>query len=163
MLYLLSPIALEQAADLAVGYVHIDTAVSRIGGGAGHHADRTGHRAEELGAAVDQDVTDGQPPALGHALDLGLIGQRQMGLDHHSAEVGVMRIALEALGLLGGERRPIHAVGAINFLGDELDALTQRHLQRIEELQVDRLVAGIHNSLSQLDSALAAVTPAAPW
>ena len=82
-----------------------------------------------------------------------------MGLDHHGAEVGVMRIALEALGLFGGERRPIHAVGSVNFLGDELDALTQRHLERIEELQIDGLVAGIDNGFGQLDGAFAAETP----
>ena len=123
------------------------------------YADRAGHGAQELGAAVDQDVTDGQTPALGHALDLGLVGQGQVGLDHHGAEVGVVRIALEALGLLGGERRPVDAVGAVDFLGDQLDALTQRHLQRIEELQVHRLVAGIDDGLSQLDGALAALQP----
>ena len=149
----------EQAADLAGVDVDVDAAVGGVGGGAGHHADRAGHGAEELGAAVDQDVTDGQTPALGHALDLGLVGQGQVGLDHHGAEVGIVRIALEALGLLGGERRPIDAVGAVDFLGNQLDALTQRHFQRIEELQINGLFAGVDNGLGQFLGAFAAVTP----
>ena len=82
-----------------------------------------------------------------------------MGLDHHGAVVGVLRVGLEALRLLDSQRCPVNAVGAVDFLGDQLDALTQRHLQIVQELDVDRLLAGLDNGLSQLDRTLAAVTP----
>ena len=36
-----------------------------------------GHRAEELGAGVDQDIADGQRPALGHALEGRVMGQAE--------------------------------------------------------------------------------------
>ena len=82
-----------------------------------------------------------------------------MGLDHHGAVILVLGIGLEALGLLHRQRRPIHAVRAVDLLGDQLNALTQGHLQIVQELDLHGLLAGLHNGLGQLDSALAAEAP----
>ena len=82
-----------------------------------------------------------------------------MGLDHHGAVVGVLRIALEALCLLLCQGRPVHAVRTVNFLRDQLNALTQRHFERIEELDLVFLVAGVNDRLSKLNRAFAAVAP----
>ena len=139
--------------------VDVDAAVSRGRGGTGHHGDGAGHRAEELRAAVLQDVADGEPPAGGNALLGRVVGQGQVGLDHHGAVILVLRVRLEALSLLRGQRRPVAAVSAVDFLGDQLTALTQRHVEVVQDLDVDRLLAGFVNGLGQLDGAFAAVTP----
>ena len=82
-----------------------------------------------------------------------------MGLDHHGAVILVLRVGLEALGLLDSQRRPVDAVGAVDFLRDQLNALTQRHFEVVQELDVDRIFAGFDNGLCQLDRAFAAEAP----
>ena len=91
---------LEQAGDLTGFGVDVDTAVSGVSGSTGHHGDGTGHGAQELGSAVLQNVADGQLPTGGHALLGGIVGQGQVGLNHHGAVVSVLGIGLEALSLL---------------------------------------------------------------
>ena len=66
---------LEEAGDLAGFGVDVDAAVSGVSSSTGHHGDSTGHGAQELGAAVLQNVTDGQLPAGGNTLLGGIIGQ----------------------------------------------------------------------------------------
>ena len=56
---------LEQAGDLAGFDIDVDTAVSGVSSGTGHHGDGAGHGAQELSAAVLQNVTDGQLPTGG--------------------------------------------------------------------------------------------------
>ena len=56
---------LEQAGDLAGLDVHVHPPEGRVGAGAGHQGNGAAHRADELGAAIHQEVPDGQPPALG--------------------------------------------------------------------------------------------------
>ena len=82
-----------------------------------------------------------------------------MGLDHHGAVILVLRVRLEALGLLHSQRCPVNAVGAVDFLGNQFHALTQRHFKIVQELDVDRLLAGFDDGLGQLDCTFAAVTP----
>ena len=152
-------VILEEAGNLAGLDVDVDAAVSRVSRRAGHHGDGAGHRAEELRAAVLEDVADGEAPALRLALLGGVVGEGQVGLDHHGAVVGVLRVGLETLGLLNGQRCPVDAVGAVDFLRDQLNALTQRHLEVVQELDLDRLFAGFDNSLGQLQRAFAAEAP----
>ena len=87
------------------------------------------------------------------------MAQGQVGLNHHGAVICILGIGLEALGLLHSQRSPIHAVGAVNFLGNQLNPLTQGHLQGIQELDFALLLAGLHDGLSQLDGAFAAQSP----
>ena len=152
-------VILEETGNLASLDVDVDAAVSRVSRRAGHHGDGAGHRAEELRAAVLEDVADGEAPALRLALLGGVVGEGQVGLDHHGAVVGVLRVGLETLGLLNGQRRPVDAVGAVDFLRDQLNALTQRHLEVVQELDLDRLFAGFDNGLGQLQRAFAAEAP----
>ena len=89
------------------------------------------------------------------------MGQGQVGLYHHGAVVSVLRIVLEALGLLQSQRAPVYAVSTVNFLGDELDALSERGVEFIQVL--DRAVlsffAGIDDCFGKLDGSVAAILP----
>ena len=71
---------LEQAGNLAGLGIDVDAPVCRVGSRAGHHGDRARHRAEELRAAVFQNVADRKTPAGGLALLGGIVGQGQVGL-----------------------------------------------------------------------------------
>ena len=53
---------LEQAGDLTGFGVNVNTAVCGVSSSTGHHGDGTSHGAQELSAAVLQNVTDGQLP-----------------------------------------------------------------------------------------------------
>ncbi|VTR63883.1 hypothetical protein DESC_100079 [Desulfosarcina cetonica] len=87
------------------------------------------------------------------------MGQGEVGLDHHGSEVGVLGIVFQHLGLGVGFRSPIHAVGAVDFLGDEIDAVAQFHLQRIEEFEVVALFTGVDNGIGEFQGAFAAFFP----
>ena len=63
-----SVLRLEQAGNLTGLDVDVNTAVSGVSSSTGHHGDGTGHGAQELGAAVLQDVADGQLPTGGNTL-----------------------------------------------------------------------------------------------
>ena len=71
---------LEQAGDFTGFDIHIDTAVGRVGTGAGHQGDGAANRADELGAAVDQEFAHRQPPTLGGTLLRRIVGEGQVGL-----------------------------------------------------------------------------------
>ena len=62
---------LEQAGNLAGLGVDVDAAVGRVGCRAGHHGDGAGHRAEELRAAVLENVADGARQPLGSPFLVG--------------------------------------------------------------------------------------------
>ena len=87
------------------------------------------------------------------------MGQGQVRLDHHGAVVRILRVTLEALGLFNGQRRPVDAVGTVDFRGNALDALAERHVQRIEVVEFGRLFAGVNDEFGQFNGALAAVLP----
>ena len=141
---------LEQAGNLAGLDIHVDTAISGVSSGAGHHGDGAGHGAQELRAAVLQNVADEQTPAGGNTLLGGIVGQGQVGLDHHGAVVGVLGIGLEALGLLDSHGSPVDTVGTVDLTGDQVNALTQRHLQIVQELDLVLGLTGFDNDLSFL-------------
>ena len=151
----------EQSAYSAGLGVDVDPAVCRVAAGAGHHGDGACHRAEELGSAVLEYVSDRKSPSLGNALEGRIVGQGQVGLYHHGAVIRVLRILLEALGLLQSQRAPVYAVSTVYFLGDELDALSERGVEIVQVL--DRAVlsffAGIDDCLGKLDGSVAAVLP----
>src|SRR5512135_2127686 len=73
----------EEARYPAALDVDVDAAEARVGRCSGHEADGPRARAEELRAGVDQDVTDRQDPALGHALVRRIVAEAQVGLHHH--------------------------------------------------------------------------------
>ena len=150
---------LEQTGNLAGLGVDVDAAIGGVGCRAGHHGDGTSHRAEELRAAVFQNVADLELPAFGFALLGGVVGQGQVGLDHHRAVILVLRVGLEALCLLDSQRCPFDAVCTVDFLRDQLDALTQRHFEVVQELDVDGIFASLDNGLCQLDRAFTAEAP----
>ena len=68
-------------------------------------------------------------------------------------------ILLETLGLLNSQGLPDNAVGAVDFLGDQLNALTQGHLQIVQELDFHGILTSLDDHTGQLSSAFAAVTP----
>ena len=150
---------LEQAGNLTGLGVDVNAAVCGVSSSTGHHGDGTSHGAQELSAAVLQNVTDEQTPAGGNTLLGGIVGQGQVGLNHHGAVVSVLGIGLEALSLLHSQRQPNNAVSAVDFLSDQLDALTQGHLQIVQELDFHGILTSLNNDLCQLSSAFAAETP----
>ena len=82
-----------------------------------------------------------------------------MGFDHHRGEVLELVVGLELLRLGLGFRRERDAVGPVDFLGDPLDSLAQRRVQIVEELEVDRIVAGVDHRVGKLQRPFAAVLP----
>ena len=150
---------LEQTADLSSGRIHVDAAECRVGAGAGHQADGSCAGAEEFGAGVDQDVADRQSPSLGDTLFYWVVGQAQMGFDHHGGEISVFGIVFQHFGFGIGFRSPIHTIGPIDFLGDEADAVAQFHFQWIEEFEIVGFVAGIDNCVGELQGTFATLQP----
>ena len=61
--------------------------------------------------------------------------------------------------LLLGRGQVVHAVGAVDLGGDGLDLLLDRHVQRVEELEVARLLGRRDDGLGQLRAACAALRP----
>ena len=111
---------LEQATDFSGCRVYINTTEGRVGAGARHQADGAGAGAEEFGARVNQHVANGQSPILGNALFHRVVGQAQVGLDHHGGKVGVFGIVFQHFSLGGSFRCPIHTIGTVDFPGDNI-------------------------------------------
>lgn len=75
-------------------------------------------RNHKARAAVDKHVADLEPPAPGRALDIGIVGQRQVRLDHAQPQIsGIVALLdlVQLAGRLGGE---IHTVRAVHFTSD---------------------------------------------
>ncbi len=60
----------------------------------------------------------GSVQPLGTPLSGRIVGEAQMGLDHHGGVVGVLGIVFQHLGLGFSFGQPGNAVGAVHFLGD---------------------------------------------
>ena len=140
---------LEQSRNLAGVNIHIHSAVGRIGAGSRHQADCSAAGAEELGPGEYQHVLNGQGPSLGYTLDRRIVGQGEMGLDHHCSIVIILRIVLKHLGLGLGSGCPGHTVCTVNVLGDEVNPVTQLRFQRIQEFEVWFFFTGFNDCVGE--------------
>ncbi len=82
-----------------------------------------------------------------------------MRLDHHGREVGVLGIVFQHLGLGLGCGFPGNTVSAVNFLGDQVHAVAQLHLQRIQEFEVIFFFASFNDGIGEFQGAFTAQLP----
>ncbi len=150
---------LEQTAHLSGIDIHINPPEGGIGTRSRHEADRPGARAEELCSGVNQNVSYGQGPALGHSLDGRVMREAQVRLDHHGGVVRILWIVFQHLCLGFSFRQPGYTVSAVYFLCDERYAVAQLHLQRVEELKVVLFITGVDDRISQFQRSLTALEP----
>ena len=82
-----------------------------------------------------------------------------MRLDHAGSQRGRNGIVGQGLDLGLGHVGVGDPVGAVDLLGDQLDALVERRLEVVEEFEVVRLVGGLNHGLGQLNRPVAALEP----
>ena len=83
----LSIYLLEQPAYFAGIHIDIHPSESRVRTGSGHQADGPGHGAKESCATEDEDIPNWKDPTFWHSLLGGVVGQAEVGLDHHGIKV----------------------------------------------------------------------------
>jgi len=111
--------------------------------------------------AVPQAVADelGQAPSLGNTLEDRIMGQTQVGFDHHGGEIRIFGIIFQHFGLGFGFGLPVNTVSTIDFLGDAIYAVTQLHFKRIEEFEFAFVVTGINDGIGEFKRAITTFFP----
>ena len=98
-------------------------------------------------------------PEVLRTADLGgVVGEGVLGLGHADQQV-ILAQLVDELEVLLGLRRKVHAVGAVDLLGNGRHLLLGAHLGLVDELEVGGFLARLDDLLRQLDSALAALAP----
>ncbi len=87
------------------------------------------------------------------------MGKAQVCLHHHGGILVIFRVGLKHLGFGFRVGSPGHAVGTVDHLGYLVYPLSQLHFLGIEELEVVRIFAGFLDHISQLQGAIAAISP----
>src|SRR4030042_2113653 len=143
--------------DLSGAYININLPEGRVGTGPRHQTDVSRHGAEELCPGIDQYITNGKRPALGDALKCGIMGKAQVSLYHHGSIIVVFLVSLEPPGFCFSVWRPGDTICSIYHFGDLCHPVSQFHLIGVQKLEIVLLFAGFLDSISQLQSAVAAV------
>mmetsp|Transcript_14930 Transcript_14930/g.38363 ORF Transcript_14930/g.38363 Transcript_14930/m.38363 type:complete len:613 (+) Transcript_14930:23-1861(+) len=147
--------ASHEANHLARLQVQVDVIVGGAGGQARHGHHGADEREDEARAGGGAHVADGQHEAAGGALDLGVVGEGVLRLGHadgqlvqaHLGEAG--NLFLRLLGVRDTSR-------AVQVDRNLLNLLLDGQLQRVGELEVGGLLAGLHHRLAERLGARAA-------
>mmetsp|Transcript_48218 Transcript_48218/g.121354 ORF Transcript_48218/g.121354 Transcript_48218/m.121354 type:complete len:586 (+) Transcript_48218:36-1793(+) len=149
---------LKETHNIASFHVDIDIEKAGSCGQARHCAHGTNERVEETSANTGANVTHGQSEAGGHTDELGIVGEREMGLSHAERKRG------ESLSsVLFDARLSLLAVadtgGTVDACGDLVHLLLDGQLQRVEELKVGLGLTGSHQRLCQIHHTSTALGP----
>ena len=94
-----------------------------VGGGSGHQLYRPGHRANQTGTSVDENVAYGQCPACRTALQIRIVREAQMRFHHAYAKISRSRLSFEGVELLAGNIGIGYAIGSVDASRNSLDAI----------------------------------------
>ena len=82
-----------------------------------------------------------------------------MGFYHAHTHFREFRVCLDSVNSFVGIGRIVNTVSTVNFFGDKLDSLFDRHIQFIEEFEFSLVFTGFNNGVGEFDSTVATFLP----